>query len=68
MPRIVVDDRYCKGCALCVDACPEKIVELELGRITSKGYHPAHLTDEKLCTGCASCFQMCPDVAITVVR
>ena len=22
MPRIIVDDRYCKGCGLCVEVCP----------------------------------------------
>ena len=68
MPRIVVDDHYCKGCGLCVDACPQHIVALDPDRITAKGYHPATLTDPERCTGCSSCFQMCPDVAITVVR
>ena len=40
MPRIIVDDRYCKGCALCVDACPQHIIALDHDRITAKGYHP----------------------------
>lgn len=68
MPRIVVDDHYCKGCGLCIDACPQRIIALDQDRITAKGYHPATLTDPARCTGCTSCFQMCPDVAITVVR
>lgn len=68
MPRIIVNDRYCKGCGLCVDACPRHIIVLDRDTMTSKGYHPAKLTDESQCTGCATCVLMCPDVAITVER
>jgi len=68
MPRIIVDERYCKGCSLCVVVCPKSCIALDTDKITDKGYHPATLTDEKLCTGCANCALMCPDVAITVER
>ncbi|ANE22767.1 2-oxoacid:acceptor oxidoreductase [Denitrobacterium detoxificans] len=68
MSRIIVDETYCKGCGLCVDACPLGIVELDTERINAKGYHPAHLVDEERCTACCSCATMCPDVAITVER
>lgn len=68
MARIEVDDHFCKGCGLCVDACPTHIIELDHERITAKGYHPARLIDAEKCTACMSCALMCPDVAITVVR
>jgi 2-oxoglutarate ferredoxin oxidoreductase subunit delta len=68
MSRIVVDERYCKGCGLCIEVCPRDIIVLDPDKITDKGYHPAKLVDESLCTGCASCAVMCPDVAITVER
>ena len=68
MARIAIDRAFCKGCGLCVNACPQHIVQLDLETITSKGYHPAHCTDDSLCTGCASCAVMCRDVAITVWR
>ena len=70
MPRIIVDDHYCKGCGLCVDACPRGIIELDPARITAKGYHPARIKDgeQGRCTGCGTCYLVCPDVAMTVVR
>lgn len=68
MAAITVDDGFCKGCGLCVDACPAHIIELDRSRITAKGYHPARLIDASKCTGCCSCALMCPDVAIEVMR
>ena len=68
MAKIIVKEETCKGCELCVNACPRKIIALAKDKINSKGYHPAKLLDESKCTGCASCAMMCPDVAITVER
>ncbi len=68
MARITVDERYCKGCGLCVDVCPQHIIVLDPDKLTAKGYHPAKLTDESLCNACTNCALMCPDVAITVER
>ena len=68
MPKITVNEALCKGCGLCVTACPKKILVLAKDRINAKGYHPSTLTDESQCIGCASCAIMCPDVAITVER
>lgn len=68
MSYIIVDDTYCKGCSLCVFACPEKIIELSKDKITQKGYRPAELTNPSACTACTICAQICPDVAITVVK
>ena len=50
MARISVDDSFCKGCGLCVDACPEQIMALDHDKITAKGYHPAYCTDQDACT------------------
>ncbi len=68
MPRIIVNEEICKGCELCVNACPRKIISLAKEKLNSKGYHPAELQNEEKCTGCASCAMMCPDVAIIVER
>ncbi|MBC8496749.1 MAG: 4Fe-4S dicluster domain-containing protein [Anaerolineales bacterium] len=64
---IEVDDLHCKGCALCVSACPQDVIALDMERLTPKGYHPAHLIADG-CTGCAVCAIVCPDAAITVYR
>jgi 2-oxoglutarate ferredoxin oxidoreductase subunit delta len=68
MSTIIVDERFCKGCALCISVCPRDIIVLDPDKITDKGYHPAMLTDESRCTGCTVCALICPDVAITVER
>ncbi|HEX3038107.1 MAG TPA: 4Fe-4S binding protein [Oscillospiraceae bacterium] len=68
MARIIIDETICKGCEMCINACPRKIIALAKDKINSKGYHPAQLLDESKCTGCCSCALMCPDVAITVER
>ncbi len=64
---IEVNDLYCKGCELCVAACPQNVLALDMERLTPKGYHPAHLVAEG-CTGCNICAIVCPDAAITVYR
>ncbi len=65
--RIVVSDKYCKGCELCVDACPQTVLGLDHVHLTVKGYHPAALIAEG-CTGCGICAVVCPEAAITVYR
>lgn len=65
--RIVVNEVYCKGCELCVGACPQHVLGLAADRITAKGYHPATLIAEG-CTGCGICGIMCPEAAITIYR
>ncbi len=64
---IEVDELYCKGCELCVTACPKEVIALDMDRLTPKGYHPAHLAAEG-CTGCGICAVVCPDAALTVYR
>jgi len=66
MPKITIREERCKGCELCVDACPKKILKLAEDKINAKGYHPVSMTDESKCTQCAACATMCPDVVITV--
>ncbi len=67
--RIVVDEDRCKGCGLCVSACPQQVVRLDTSRLNARGYHPAQLVDpEGHCTGCALCAVICPDTCLQVYR
>jgi len=64
---IEVNELFCKGCALCVEECPQNVLEIDMERLTPKGYHPVHLYQEG-CTGCAICALVCPEAALTVYR
>ena len=66
--KTTIDELICKGCEMCVHACPQELLALAKTKINSKGYHPATILEPEKCTGCASCALMCPDVAITVER
>ncbi len=63
MPHIIVDKERCKGCELCVDACPQKIIGMS-GEINDKGYFYALVEEQKRCIGCRLCCIICPDLAI----
>lgn len=65
---IRIKEKVCKGCGLCVTACPKKIIALSKEKINEKGYHPAELIEADKCIGCKSCAIMCPDVAIIVEK
>jgi 2-oxoglutarate ferredoxin oxidoreductase subunit delta len=67
MAKVTFDENLCKGCGLCVGACPKKIVKLKT-EINVKGYHPACVEDQAACIGCAFCATMCPDCVITVEK
>lgn len=65
MRKLIFNEKLCKGCGLCVAACPKKI--LKLGeRTNAMGYRVAECTDENACISCAFCATMCPDCVIEV--
>ncbi len=68
MAKVTFNEDRCKGCGLCVDACPKKIVTMAKDRINAKGFHPATVVEMDKCIGCAFCATMCPDVVIEVER
>ena len=65
---VVVDNERCKGCGLCVNACPQKVLQLS-AKVNAKGYNYAEMTaDAEKCVGCASCGIVCPDAVISVYK
>jgi len=64
---IVIDTERCKGCEVCVSACPEDVIAMAKA-VNGKGYHYAEPVKGDDCTGCANCAVVCPDGVITVYR
>ena len=67
MAKLTFKTDKCKGCGLCVTACPKKIVALS-DDLNKRGYHPAEVKEQDKCIGCAFCATMCPDCVITVEK
>ncbi len=62
------ESEKCKGCELCVVACPVKILALDVDKVNIKGYNPAYIVEPEKCIGCANCAIMCPDSVISIER
>ena len=67
MAKVEFNTERCKGCGLCVLACPKKIVFLS-DATNKNGYNVATVEKMDECIGCASCAVMCPDSVIEVDR
>ncbi len=65
--RIAIDTELCKGCGLCIEFCPKKVIVVSV-QLNAKGYAPAQCRENAGCTGCATCATMCPEAAIEVYR
>lgn len=63
---IVVNNERCKGCEVCITACPNDVIGMS-DNVNSKGYHYAEAKNDA-CIGCANCAVVCPDGVITVYR
>jgi NAD-dependent dihydropyrimidine dehydrogenase PreA subunit len=64
---VEIDVVECKGCGLCVEACPPDVLS-QADWLNHQGYHPAQYSGSG-CTGCGICFFVCPEPgAIKVLR
>ena len=64
---VELNSEECKGCGLCVVACPPEVLALA-NHLNREGYHPAVYAGAG-CTGCGICFFVCPEPgAIMVLR
>lgn len=65
--RVRIATERCKGCGLCVAACPHHALALDTSFVNERGYHPVRLIDGQACTSCALCARVCPDAGFTVL-
>lgn len=65
---VVIDTDRCKGCDLCVIACPQDVLVLAGKEVNDRGYHYAVMEKPGSCTGCTACATVCPDGCIEVYR
>ena len=63
-----IDIERCKGCDLCVIACPCDVLQLQPKEVNDRGYHYVRDLNPDACIGCAACATVCPDGCITVYR
>ena len=62
---VTIDVDVCKGCELCIGACPPRV--LSMGQPVNRlGYRYPELAPG--CTGCAACQLICPDFVFEVFR
>ncbi|HOZ72662.1 MAG TPA: 4Fe-4S binding protein [Spirochaetales bacterium] len=62
-----IDRERCKGCLLCVRACPVKVLAADT-EPNSWGYYPSTAVAPEKCIACGNCYAVCPDVAISVYK
>lgn len=65
MRQIVIDEKYCKGCYLCISECTKEVLAVSDTR-NAKGYLIPEANKLEDCIGCLRCEMICPDMAITV--
>ena len=68
MAKLTFQTDLCKGCGLCVSACPKGCLVIDTEQINKKGYSPATMADPDKCIACAFCATMCPDCIIKVEK
>jgi 2-oxoglutarate ferredoxin oxidoreductase subunit delta len=62
---LVIDAERCKGCELCIAACPPGVLSMSPG-VNEMGYRYPEL--HAGCTGCTACQMVCPDYVFDVFR
>lgn len=58
MDAVVIKQKWCKGCGICVAFCPKQALALENEKAT--------LAAPERCIVCGTCELYCPDLAIVV--
>lgn len=63
---VTIDEDRCKGCVLCIDACPPGVLEMTTTTVNAMGFRFPILYPG--CTGCQACVEVCPDFVFEVYK
>ncbi|MCF6096004.1 4Fe-4S binding protein [Thermovorax subterraneus] len=66
LSKIIIDKDRCKGCGLCIEVCPKKVLFFDNDSVNVLGYHP--VAAKEGCIACGFCATVCPDVVFTIYR
>jgi 2-oxoglutarate ferredoxin oxidoreductase subunit delta len=62
---VAIAAERCKGCELCIPACPPGVLAMS-GPVNAMGFRTPELRPG--CTGCQACLLVCPDFVFEVYR
>ncbi len=62
---VTIATELCKGCELCIPACPPDVLRMSEARNQMGLRYPELLPG---CTGCGACLLVCPDFCIAIYR
>ena len=62
---VTINVEQCKGCDLCIPACPPGVLRMSEA-VNAKGYRYPELRPG--CTGCGACLLVCPDFVFAVYQ